>query len=145
MATGSERTTPVIVTVSDERLNDIKEVADQLVARGMRVERVLPVTGVISGSVASFQLAALREVEFDRATGKLSDADYAFLKARYTKDAVAALRADDASSAGSDIETMIAARARALAGGAPACPTCGPRPEADAVFCSTCGLRLSMT
>ena len=63
MATGSEQTTPVIVTVTDERLNDIKEVADQLVARGMRVERVLPVTGVISGSVASFQLAALREVD----------------------------------------------------------------------------------
>lgn len=87
-------------------------------------------------------LAALKEVEFDRATGKLSDADYAFLQARYTKEAVAALRADEASSAGSDIETMIAARARALAGGAPACPTCGPRPEPDAVFCSTCGTRI---
>ena len=25
---------------------------------------------------------------------------------------------------------------------APECPTCGPRPEPDAVFCSSCGLRL---
>jgi hypothetical protein len=87
-------------------------------------------------------LAALKELEFDRATGKLSDTDYAFLNARYTKEAVAALRADEAASAGSDIEAMIAARARALAGGAPACPTCGPRPEADAIFCSSCGTRI---
>ena len=87
-------------------------------------------------------LAALKELEFDRATGKLSDADYAFLNARYTKEAVAALRADEAASAVSDIETLIAARARALAGGPPACPTCGPRPESDAVFCSTCGSRI---
>lgn len=87
-------------------------------------------------------LASLREIEFDRETGKLSDADYGYLKARYTTEAVAALRADDAESAGSDIEGMIAARARALAGGAPACATCGPRPESDATFCSTCGRRI---
>jgi hypothetical protein len=87
-------------------------------------------------------LAALKELEFDRATGKLSDTDYAFLNARYTKEAVAALRADEAASAGSDIEAMIAARTRALAGGAPACPTCGPRPEPDAIFCSSCGTRI---
>jgi len=29
-------------------------------------------------------LAALKEIEFDRETGKLSDEDYAFLKAKYT-------------------------------------------------------------
>ena len=37
-------------------------------------------------------MAALREIEFDRATGKLSDADYAELKARYTEQAIAAMR-----------------------------------------------------
>ena len=91
-------------------------------------------------------LAALREIEFDRETGKLSDTDYAFLKARYTTEAVAALRADDATSAATDadadIESLIAARARALAGNAPACPACGPRPEPDAIFCSDCGRRI---
>jgi hypothetical protein len=29
-------------------------------------------------------LAALKEIEFDRETGKLSDADYELLKTRYT-------------------------------------------------------------
>ena len=39
-------------------------------------------------------VAALREIEFDRETGKLSDDDYAALKAKYTGEAVAALRAE---------------------------------------------------
>lgn len=114
-------------------------------------------------------LAALKEIEFDRETGKLSDEDYAFLKSKYTGAALEALRAEEptpppapvsapsvgspalggSTGAGGDVEVMIAARVRALRSaatsappGAPACPTCGPRPEPDAVFCSTCGLRL---
>jgi hypothetical protein len=89
-------------------------------------------------------LTALKEIEFDRETGKLSDADYAFLKDKYTAEALDALRAE----APDDIEAMVAARVRVLgaaptgAPGAPSCPTCGPRPEADAVFCSACGQRL---
>jgi hypothetical protein len=85
-------------------------------------------------------LAALKEIEFDRATDKLADADYAELKARYTAMAVAAMRAEDAQRRTDDVEAMIAARARALRQGTPAaCEACGPRPEADAVFCSSCG------
>jgi hypothetical protein len=115
-------------------------------------------------------LAALKEIEFDRETGKLSDEDYAFLKRKYTGVALDALRAEPAEAAevraeeprgreveirserqdgGGDVEVMIAARVRALRStatsappGAPVCATCGPRPEADAVFCSTCGHRL---
>jgi len=99
-------------------------------------------------------LAALKEIEFDRETGKLSDEDYAFLKGKYTGAALDALRAEQADAAdtvagGGDVEVMIAARVRALRSaatsappGAPACPTCGPRPEPDAVFCSSCGQRL---
>src|SRR5207247_9446047 len=37
-------------------------------------------------------LRALKEIEFDRATGKLSDSDYEQLKAKYTHDALAAMR-----------------------------------------------------
>jgi len=85
-------------------------------------------------------LAALKEIEFDRATDKLADTDYAELKVRYTAEAVAAMRAEDALRRPDDLEAMIAARAHALRDGEPAaCSTCGPRPEADAVFCSTCG------
>lgn len=95
-------------------------------------------------------LAALKEIEFDRETGKLSDEDYAFLKAKYTRAALEALRAEaPEAAAGGDVEVLIAARVRALRSaatsappGAPSCSVCGPRPEADAVFCSTCGQRL---
>ena len=84
---------------------------------------------------------ALREIEFDRATGKLSDEDYASLKTRYTGLAVQAMR-DERAAAPDDagIEAMIAARREGPADNT--CITCGPRPEPDAVFCSTCGLRL---
>jgi hypothetical protein len=98
-------------------------------------------------------LAALKEIEFDRETGKLSDADYEFLKAKYTSQALEALRAEKSAMEVGDVEAMIAARVRSLRSaatsapstsipGARACPTCGPRPETDALFCSTCGARL---
>lgn len=90
-------------------------------------------------------LAALKEIEFDRETGKLSDLDYEFLKTKYTAAAVEALRAEEGGS--DDLEDLIAARVRKLRAPAselsPTCSTCGPRPEADAVFCSSCGRTLS--
>ena len=46
--------------------------------------------------------------------------DYDALKARYTAQALTAIRA----------------------GNAPVCEKCGPRPEADAEFCSRCGAAL---
>ena len=91
-------------------------------------------------------LTALKEIEFDRETGKLSDSDYAYLKEKYTAAALEALRAE----APDDIEAMVAARVRMLrsataaASPAPVCATCGPRPEPDAVFCSGCGVRLAV-
>lgn len=94
-------------------------------------------------------LTALKEIEFDRATGKLSDADYEELKTRYTAAALAALRAEPADGGPDDVEAMIAGRVRSLRSArastpslTPACPACGPRPEPDAVFCSSCGFRL---
>jgi hypothetical protein len=62
-------------------------------------------------------IEALREIEFDRETGKLSDSDYEALRNTYMQRAVEAMRG----------------------GGAPACARCGPRPEHDALFCSNCG------
>jgi len=99
-------------------------------------------------------LTALKEIEFDRETGKLSDTDYEFLKAKYTGQALEALRAEKSLVEVGDVEAMIAARVRSLRSAATstpstsapdaarACPTCGPRPESDALFCSTCGARL---
>ncbi|HXM38828.1 MAG TPA: zinc ribbon domain-containing protein [Gemmatimonadales bacterium] len=76
-------------------------------------------------------LRALKEIEFDRATGKLSDADYAALKAKYTEEALAVLRGTPRPKSAPRSPLP-----------APACPTDGPRPEPDAVFCSACGRRL---
>jgi hypothetical protein len=81
-------------------------------------------------------LRALKEIEFDRATGKLSDTDYEALKRQYTEEALAALRADPGAREG-----PAAAAQRAPASGA-VCPTHGLRPESDAQFCSECGRRL---
>ena len=85
-------------------------------------------------------VAALREIEFDRATGKLSDADYSELKSRYTQEAIVAMRREGeptATAAPSDDE--VEAVVRAYRAAQPTCPTCGPRPETDAGFCSNCG------
>ena len=91
---------------------------------------------------------ALREIEFDRATGKLSDDDYAALKATYTRDALLELRAAQdrrpvapAAVADPVEEALRAYRARrsVAPAGARTCVVDGPRPEADAVFCSACG------
>ena len=87
-------------------------------------------------------VAALREIEFDRATGKLSDVDYAQLKERYTREALEVLRrtsASGADTAPASIEDEIEAAVLAYRARHPECATCGPRPEIDAIYCSTCG------
>ncbi len=83
---------------------------------------------------------ALREIEFDRATGKLADGDYEMLKARYTRQAVAAMRSEAGAALvdESDIEAAIR-RAREAHVNAAACSVHGPRPEPDAIYCSECG------
>ena len=87
-------------------------------------------------------LRALKEIEFDRATGKLSDADYDVLKTRYTSEALVALRAESREP-GAGSRPIHAAPAPRSPLRAPSCPTHGPRPESDAAFCSECGRRLA--
>ena len=87
-------------------------------------------------------VAALREIEFDRATGKLSDSDYAELKTRYAQQAILAMRREGptvAATVDRPTDDDIEAAVRAYRDGHGACPSCGPRPEPDAVFCSSCG------
>src|SRR3989442_9186772 len=91
------------------------------------------------GAVA---LRALKEIEFDRGTGKLSDADYDVLKPRYTTEALAALRAE-AGARGAERSPLPERTAPRSPLPVPACPAHGPRPEADAQFCSECGRRLA--
>jgi hypothetical protein len=82
-------------------------------------------------------VVALREIEFDRATGKLSDADYDELRTRYTARALEAMRA-----AGAPVEDAAEAAVFAYRSRLQSCARCGPRPEPDAAYCSNCGLFL---
>ncbi|MDQ8168592.1 MAG: hypothetical protein P3C09_12625, partial [Gemmatimonadota bacterium] len=66
---------------------DAREAVRRRAARARRRGQDEPLDGAV---------AALREIEFDRETGKLSDDDYAELKTRYTREALAELRAADA-------------------------------------------------
>lgn len=84
-------------------------------------------------------IEALREIEFEGTTGKLSQTDYAALKAAYTADAVEAMRSAGVASIPDDpVEAMIV-RYRAVGLD---CPQCGERSEPAAVFCSSCGRKL---
>jgi len=90
-------------------------------------------------SAQAVALRALKEIEFDRATGKLSDTDYDALKAKYTAEALAAMRGDRAPSAASGAPEILGAPRTAHSA---RCPEHGTRPERDAAFCSDCGRRL---
>ena len=75
-------------------------------------------------------LIALKEIDFDRATGKLSDADYEFLKGKYTAEALAAIREETPPAASGATPSLRCAR-------------CGAHPEPGAKFCTGCGASLS--
>jgi hypothetical protein len=77
---------------------------------------------VSRGTGVTTAVDALREIEFDHVTGKLSDTDYAELKSSYTQSAVAAMRSGDPAATSEVV-----------------CARCGPRPERDAAYCSECG------
>lgn len=100
-----------------------------------------------SGSPKVRALLALREIEFDRATGKLSDADYAALKQKYSQAALEAIQDEraapaPAAAAGDATPDAEAAIARAKAQRSGVCPTCRHALEPGAVFCSHCGRSL---
>jgi hypothetical protein len=87
-------------------------------------------------------LRALKEIEFDRATGKLSDTDYTELKAKYTAEALAAMRGEaghvrrDTGHVTADVTTFPVSRST--------CPEHGSPQESGAIFCSECGRRLGV-
>jgi hypothetical protein len=114
-------------------------------------------------------LAALKEIEFDRATGKLDDADYERMKTTYTAEALEAIHAVDAAAApvpqepalakrqvpaavgagtapeaapGADpVEALIAAKRKAAKGGRRFCAKCGAELEGAGKFCVECGAK----
>jgi hypothetical protein len=107
-------------------------------------------------------LRALKDLESEHALGKIDDADYADLVARYREEAKNVLRAIDLEVAPRRAEAERIAteylRQKSLAsakgvtpgdGAEPeakrrlACETCATSNEPDATFCKKCGARLS--
>jgi cytochrome c-type biogenesis protein CcmI len=89
-------------------------------------------------------LLALRDVEYDYATGKLDEADYKRLKRELAAEALAALDQADAEAAAGpaaappELEEEIARVRGGLESGT-TCAVCGSGNETGSLFCSYCG------
>ena len=137
---------PLLSGEAEVRAEDEKKAATEAArVKAARAKRSGREEEQLDGAVA-----ALREIEFDRETGKLSDGDYAELKTRYTREALAELRAADArdaaaapvvlaASSSADAADPVEAAIRRARENQRSCGVCGPRPEPDATYCSSCG------
>lgn len=102
-------------------------------------------------------LQALRDLEFDHATGKVSDEDYQVMRAQYMLEiarlereasAAAEPEADAEHEAAAPdldavIEQLVRARREATSPAQRACPRCGHLVNARDKFCSMCGAPLA--
>lgn len=79
-------------------------------------------------------LTALRDLDFDFQVGKVSEDDYANLRARLVAEAARTLQEDKDD----EIEVLIQARKTSKAK-APVCAHCGETLEAGIRFCPRCG------
>lgn len=95
-------------------------------------------------------LRAIKELEFDRAMGKLSQKDFDEMSSRLRQRAVVLMNQLDAGGGyQSEIEKELQARLKVRQDStspsrqpAPAACACGTVNDADAVFCKKCGTRL---
>jgi len=105
-------------------------------------------------------LRALKDLEYERSVGKISEEDFLVLNRRYREEAKRLLRflADDAAPRRKRAEALLERRLQSLASDektdeAPArpskkqldrvaCDACGAKNERDATFCKKCGERL---
>jgi len=99
-------------------------------------------------------LQALKDLEFERSVGKIAEADYEELVARYRAEAKRLLRAVDENLA--PLREQAAAYVAEQIGAArptlrskpakkpddPVCPSCQTANDADAAFCKKCGHKL---
>jgi hypothetical protein len=88
-------------------------------------------------------LRTIKELEFDRAMGKVSDHDFAEMSTRLRARAGRLMRQlDSGVDYRQQIEREIAQRL-GPAPAAPGCAGCGTTNDPDARFCKSCGARLS--
>jgi hypothetical protein len=84
-------------------------------------------------------LRSIKELEFDRATGKVGDADFKDMNQRLRTHAMAlmeALERQDQPTPAPVARPMVPAAASAI------CPSCRTTNDDDATFCKRCGHRL---
>ncbi len=97
-------------------------------------------------------LLQLRDAEYEYAMGKLGEEDYETLRKEISAEALAAIRAEEAESSGTeprfegptdaDLEDEIAKVRSRLTGGA-FCSQCGHPNPSGSRFCGDCGAALS--
>jgi parvulin-like peptidyl-prolyl isomerase len=90
-------------------------------------------------------LRSIKELEFDRAMGKLSAADFDEMSGRLRTRAARLIRQLDAGGYRTQIEQDLAKRLGETAAppaAASFCVACGTARDADAKFCKNCGARL---
>jgi hypothetical protein len=93
-------------------------------------------------------LRAIKELEFDRAMGKLSESDWQEMSSRLRARAARLMRQLDAGAGYREqVERELAKRLGAGAAEAPAvarfCAECGTPRDPDAKFCKNCGTKLT--
>ena len=97
-------------------------------------------------------LRSIKELEFDRAMGKLSQKDFDEMAGRLRSRALALMKQLDAGTGGyaqtieKELEARLAAMPHPKSASAekstPGCVSCGTANDPDAVFCKRCGARL---
>ncbi|MGE0447585.1 MAG: zinc ribbon domain-containing protein [Vicinamibacterales bacterium] len=97
----------------------------------------------------SLVLRTIKELEFDRAMGKVSEKDFADMSARLRARAARLIRQLDAGASYRDqIKQEIETRVGRAATSKPTtieCPHCGTTNDSDAKFCKSCGASLEAT
>jgi hypothetical protein len=90
-------------------------------------------------------LRSIKELEFDKAMGKLSDGDFQEMSGRLRARATRLIRQLDAGGYRAQVEADLAKRVGETAAEATAanfCAACGTARDADAKFCKNCGSKL---
>ena len=82
--------------------------------------------------------AAIKDAEFDRQMGKLSEEDFASVAQRYRQEALAAITALEQARRSAVVPPRQRRAARRMA----FCPSCGEKLAPAANFCSACGRSL---
>ena len=86
-------------------------------------------------------LTALRDLDFDFQTGKVSEEDYPALREQLVAEAAKYVAAE--TDRDDRLEAMIHARKAAAAGQKP-CPRCGEQLDATTSFCPRCGAEVGL-